>query len=80
MDYGEGFELRREVIPDVEEREIERWQFEIGSLVDHRDQPMLSEVLYRARTSKGRQVYGVRRQEECVVRDLMILGEVLVAA
>ena len=41
------------------------WQFEIGSMITHRDQPMLSEVMMRVRTTKGHEVYGVRRVEEC---------------
>lgn len=56
------------------------WQFEIGSMISHRDQPMLSEVMMRVRTTKGHEVYGVRRVEECEVRDLMIFGEVLLPA
>lgn len=56
------------------------WKFELGQAVTHRDQPFPATVLYRCRTSKGAEVYGVRRNEECQVPDLMILGEVLVAA
>jgi hypothetical protein len=54
------------------------WAFEIGTTVTHRDQPMPSLVLTRVRAGKL-EIYGVRREEECEVRDLMILGEVLVA-
>ncbi|TIL23660.1 MAG: hypothetical protein E5Y88_22285 [Mesorhizobium sp.] len=56
------------------------WQFEIGAMVTHRDQPMLSEVLSRQRAGRLGEVYGVRRLDACEVRDLMILGEVLIAA
>lgn len=56
------------------------WQFEIGQTITHRDQPMLSTVMGRVRTTKGREVYCVRRHEECEVPDLMILGEALVSA
>ena len=58
----------------------ETWQFAVGSLVTHRDQPMPALVMARVRTTKGHEVYGVRRLEECEVRDLMIMGEVLVTA
>lgn len=58
----------------------ETWQFEIGATVTHRDQPMLSEVLYRARAGKHGEVYGVRRLDDCEVRNLTILGDVLLPA
>lgn len=58
----------------------ETWQFEIGATVTHRDQPLPSLVMARVRTTKGREVYGIRRLEECEVPDLMILGEVLLPA
>lgn len=64
----------------VQTVDTESWKFEIGAKITHRDQPMLSEVLTRARTGKGHEIYGVRRLEECGVPELMILGEALVAA
>ncbi|MGO4637246.1 hypothetical protein AB4Z43_02280 [Mesorhizobium sp. 2RAF45] len=54
------------------------WKFEIGATITHRDQPMPAVVLLRVRTTKGVEVYGVRRLDECEVRDLMIEGEALV--
>ncbi|MER8921680.1 hypothetical protein [Mesorhizobium sp. M0802] len=58
----------------------ENWKFEIGAMITHRDQPMLSQVVGRVRTTKGHQVYGVRRLDDCEVPELMIFGESLVAA
>ncbi|MER9494086.1 hypothetical protein NKI86_19910 [Mesorhizobium sp. M0320] len=78
----EGFELHCDA-PRVlaEEREVDRWKFEIGSAVDHRDQPMLSEVMSRERTSKGREIYGVRAFDAKDPNpDRLMLAEVLVAA
>jgi hypothetical protein len=46
----------------------ETWQFEIGAMITHRDQPMLSLVMTRQKTTKGREVYGIRRlREACEV-------------
>lgn len=58
----------------------ETWKFEIGQMVTHRDQPMPSTVLSRQRAGRHGEIYGVRRLDDCSVRDLMILGEVLLPA
>jgi hypothetical protein len=65
---------------DVHTVNEETWAFDLGQRVTHRDQPFPSVVMARVRTSKGHEIYGIRRNEECEVRDLMVLGEVLVAA
>lgn len=57
----------------------ETWQFELGAWITHKDQPMPSLVMGRVRTTKGREIYGVRsfmRVDPC--RDRMILAESLV--
>lgn len=59
---------------------VNTWKFEIGATITHRDQPFPAIVTQRVRTTKGREVYGVRRLDECEVRDLLIEGEALVAA
>ncbi|MER8481158.1 hypothetical protein [Mesorhizobium sp. M1322] len=57
---------------------LEEWSFEVGQLVSHRDQPMLSEIVGRVRTTKGREIYSIRRLADVPIAYLMILGEVLV--
>lgn len=63
----------------VAERPAETWKFELGQMVSHRDQPMPSLVMMRHKAGNLGEVYGVRRQDKCEVRDL-ILGEVLLPA
>jgi hypothetical protein len=58
---------------------LETWQFKIGQCVSHKDQSMPSLVMGRVKTSKGREVYGVRSFAEVdPCRDRMILGDSLV--
>ena len=58
----------------------ETWRFEIGQMITHRDQPMLSEVVSRRRAGRLSEVYGVRAVDPNRSNpDRMILGEVLVA-
>ncbi len=53
--------------------------FNLGQLVSHRDQPMLSTVLHRQRATNGMEIYGVRRLvDRSPVPYLMMLGEVLI--
>ncbi|MFD1985893.1 hypothetical protein ACFSOZ_25945 [Mesorhizobium newzealandense] len=57
------------------------YRFAIGQAVTHRDQPMPAVVVCRTRTSRGDELYGIRRRlDDCVFPELMILGEALVAA
>ncbi|RWE25215.1 MAG: hypothetical protein EOS41_12260 [Mesorhizobium sp.] len=54
------------------------WRFELDALVTHRDQPMPSVVLYRTKTTRGDEIYGVRSLAfEDPNRDRMMLGEAL---
>ncbi|RWB65436.1 hypothetical protein [Mesorhizobium sp.] len=54
--------------------QTEQWTFEVGQLVSHRDQPCLAMVLHRTRTSRGDEVYGIRRlNDNASVRDLQIM-------
>lgn len=58
---------------------IETWQFELGAMITHRDQPMPSLVMGRVRTTKGKEIYGVRSFAHVdPMRDRMIFGESLV--
>ncbi|MEI8700342.1 MAG: hypothetical protein EOR99_05855 [Mesorhizobium sp.] len=51
------------------------WQFELGAWITHRDQPMPSLVLSRAKAGKLGDVYGVRSFATVDPnRDRMILG------
>lgn len=55
------------------------WRFKLGQCISHKDQIMPSLVMGRVRTSKGREVYGVRsfmNVDPC--RDRMILADSLV--
>ena len=63
---------------DVQAVNTETWKFELGAMVSHRDQPLPSLVMGRIRTTKGREVYGVRsfmNVDPC--RDRMILADSL---
>ncbi len=58
----------------------EAWRFKIGQCISHKDQILPSLVMGRVRTTKGREVYGVRsfmHVDPC--RDRMILGDSLVS-
>jgi hypothetical protein len=56
----------------------ETWQFEIGEWITHKDQPMPSLVMSRTKTTKGREIYGVRSFADVDPnRDRMIEGESL---
>ncbi len=57
---------------------VKAWSFDVGQLVSHADQPMLAVVVSRVRSSKGREIIGVRRLADVQVIDLMILAESLV--
>ncbi|TWI30021.1 hypothetical protein [Mesorhizobium tianshanense] len=63
----------------VTERPAETWKFELGQMVTHRDQPMPSLVMMRHKAGR-RGLRCAARQDKCEVRDLMILGEVLLPA
>lgn len=54
------------------------WRFKLGQCISHKDQSLPSLVMTRVRTTKGYEVYGVRRMEACAAPDLMILGDSLV--
>lgn len=54
------------------------WTFEIGTFVSHKDQSLPSLVMDRVRTSKGREVYGIRSFAYVdPARDRLILGDFL---
>lgn len=56
-----------------------QWRFKLGQCISHKDQSLPSLVMGRVRTSKGREVYGVRsfmNVDPC--RDRMILADCLV--
>lgn len=54
------------------------FRFAIGQRITHRDQPMLSVVTSRQRTSKGHEIYGVwSLNPNDPMRDRIMLGEVL---
>lgn len=58
----------------------EVWQFKLGQCISHKDQSMPSLVMGRTRTSKGREIYGVRSfMNVDPNRDRMILGDSLVS-
>lgn len=66
------------VAPDLGDPNTDKWQFEIGQWVTHKDQPMPSLVLSRAKTGKLGELYGVRSFAfEDPQRDRMILGSSL---
>ncbi|RWK27351.1 hypothetical protein [Mesorhizobium sp.] len=55
----------------------EKWQFELGDWITHKDQPMPSLVLSRCRGGKN-EIYGVRSFAfEDPNRDRMMLGSAL---
>lgn len=57
---------------------LEEWSFAIGQLVSHKDQPMLSEIIGRVRTSRGSEIYSIKRLADVPVAYLMIEADVLV--
>jgi hypothetical protein len=55
------------------------WAFKLGQCISHKDQSLPSLVLGRVRTSKGREVYGVRSfMNVDPNRNRMILADSLV--
>lgn len=59
-------------LPDV-------WRFKLGQCISHKDQSLPSLVMGRVRTSKGREIYGVRSfMNVDPNRDRMILAASLV--
>lgn len=55
------------------------WRFNLGQCISHKDQILPSLVMGRVRTTKGREVYGVRSfMDVDPCRDRMILGDSLV--
>lgn len=61
----------------IAEQPAETWKFELGQIVSHKDHPHLSMVLLRTATTRGREVYGIRRLRDDW--DIMILADALVA-
>ncbi|PWJ87828.1 hypothetical protein C8D77_114119 [Mesorhizobium loti] len=63
----------------IAEQPAETWRFKLGQCISHKDQVMPSLVMGRVRTTKGREVYGVRSfMNVDLNRDRMILAESLV--
>ncbi|QND59862.1 hypothetical protein [Mesorhizobium huakuii] len=55
------------------------WRFKLGQCISHKDQILPSLVMGRVKTSKGREVYGLRSfMNVDPNRDRMILGDSLV--
>lgn len=55
------------------------WRFKLGQCISHKDQSMPSLVMGRVRTTKGREVYGLRSfMNVDPNRDRMILADSLV--
>jgi hypothetical protein len=64
----------------AEQPPTDTWKFELGSWITHKDQSLPSLVMGRVRTTKGREVYGVRSfMNVDPNRDRMIGGDSLVA-
>lgn len=54
------------------------WRFKLGEWITHKDQPLPSLVMGRVRTTKGREIYGVRSfMNVDPQRDRMILADSL---
>ena len=55
------------------------YTYEVGTCVSHESQPMPSLIMYRSKTGKGMELYGVRSfAYEDTNRDRLILGASLV--
>ncbi|ESY58292.1 MULTISPECIES: hypothetical protein [unclassified Mesorhizobium] len=62
------------------EQPVVSWRFRLGDWITHKDQSLPSLVMGRVRTSKGREIYGVRSfMDVDPCRDRMILADSLVA-
>ncbi|TIU14062.1 MAG: hypothetical protein E5W44_00790 [Mesorhizobium sp.] len=56
------------------------FRFDVGAAVTHRSELMRATVTARFKTSRGQEIYTVRRLDECALPEIMLLGEVLCGA